>query len=272
MRWGPFVEGDILDTESLTAALRVYRPVTVIHFAASAYVGESVDDPAKYYRNNVVGTLSLLDACRAVDVFNIVFSSSCATYGVPDKLPIVEATPQEPINPYGRSKLVVEQVLRDYAVAYRLRWVALRYFNACGADPDGEVGELHDPETHIIPRALLAASGKLPHLAIFGDDYDTSDGTCVRDYIHVTDLARAHVLAVKYLLDGGENIALNLGTGRGISIREVLNSIDRITARAVPITIEPRRPRRPTGPACRPNPCAQGVSASLRSFPTSTPS
>ncbi len=245
VRWGPFVEGDILDTESLTAALRVYRPVTVIHFAASAYVGESVDDPAKYYRNNVVGTLSLLDACRAVDVFNIVFSSSCATYGVPDKLPIVEATSQEPINPYGRSKLVVEQVLRDYAVAYQLRWVALRYFNACGADPDGEIGELHDPETHIIPRALLAASGGLPHLAIFGDDYDTSDGTCVRDYIHVTDLARAHVLAVKYLLDGGENIALNLGTGRGISIREILNSINRVTARAVPITIEPRRPGDP---------------------------
>ena len=241
VRWGPFVHGDILDTSSLTRTLMQYKPDAVVHFAASAYVGESVEDPSKYYRNNVAGTLSLLDACRHAQIDKIIFSSSCATYGVPPSLPITETTPQQPINPYGRTKLIAEQILEDYAAAYRLKYVALRYFNACGADPDGELGEWHNPETHLIPRALLAAGGAISHLAVFGDDYDTEDGTCVRDYIHVTDLARAHVLALDHLISGGQNLSVNLGTGRGLSIGEILKAISRVTKREVPVEMHPRR-------------------------------
>ncbi len=241
VRWGPFVYGDILDTVTLARVLSHYRPVAVIHFAASAYVGESVDDPAKYYRNNVLGTLSLLDACRQAQVENIIFSSSCATYGIPATLPIREETPQEPINPYGRTKLIAEHMLKDYSAAYGLRYVSLRYFNACGADPEGELGEWHDPETHLIPRALMAASGQIASLPLFGNDYDTADGTCVRDYIHVCDLARAHLLAFKHLLNGGKNLAINIGTGEGASIRQILDAISRITERQVPIELHPRR-------------------------------
>ena len=241
VRWGPLVHGDILDTASLTRSLFEYRPDAVIHFAASAYVGKSVEQPAKYYRNNVAGTLSLLQACQAAEVDQVIFSSSCATYGVPNTLPIKEATPQLPINPYGRTKLIGEQLLRDFAAAYGIRYVALRYFNACGADPDGELGEWHDPETHLIPRALLAAAGKLSHLPIYGDDYDTPDGTCVRDYVHVTDLAQAHVLAFDHLMAGGQSLAVNLGTGSGASVREVMNAVGRITGRPVPIELHPRR-------------------------------
>lgn len=241
VRWGPFVHGDILDTSGLVRVLNQHKPDAVVHFAASAYVGESVEDPSKYYRNNVAGTLSLLDACRHADVDKIIFSSSCATYGVPSSLPITEATPQQPINPYGRTKLIAEQILQDYAAAYHLKYVALRYFNACGADPDGELGEWHDPETHLIPRALLAAGGTIPYLTVFGDDYDTEDGTCVRDYIHVTDLARAHVLALDHLISGGPNLAVNLGTGRGASIAEILKAIGHITKREVPVEMQPRR-------------------------------
>jgi UDP-glucose-4-epimerase len=241
VRWGPLVEADILDTAALTGALLEHRPLAVIHFAASAYVGESVIDPAKYYRNNVSGMFSLLDACRSAGLKEIIFSSSCATYGIPDRLPISESALQRPINPYGHSKLIAEQMLRDHAAAYGMRYAALRYFNACGADLEGELGERHLPETHLIPCALLAASGRHEHLAIFGDDYDTADGTCIRDYIHVADLARAHLLALRHLLDGGENLAVNLGTGRGISVLEILHSIRRITGRAVPIRIESRR-------------------------------
>jgi UDP-arabinose 4-epimerase len=241
VRWGPFVAGDILDTGRIAATLAEYKPEAVIHFAAFAYVGESVEDPAKYYHNNVTGTLSLLDACRATGVRNIILSSSCATYGVPETLPISESEPQAPINPYGRSKLMMEHIVEDYAAAYGIRYVSLRYFNACGADPDGELSERHDPETHLIPRALMAASGQIPHLAVFGDDYETDDGTCVRDYIHVTDLARAHALAAAYLADGGVSTAVNLGTGRGVSIREILTAIHRVTDREVPIVMEPRR-------------------------------
>jgi UDP-arabinose 4-epimerase len=204
-----------------------------------------VEDPSKYYRNNVAGTLSLLNACREAKVDKIIFSSSCATYGIPAVLPIKETTPQDPINPYGRTKLIAENMLRDYAAAYGMRYVALRYFNACGADPDGELGEWHDPETHLIPRALLAAGGGISHLAVFGDDYDTEDGTCIRDYIHVTDLARAHALAFSHLANGGENLAINLGSGHGYSIREILDTIARITEREVPIEIHPRRPGDP---------------------------
>jgi len=241
VQWGPLVVGDILDCAKLTSVIAEYAPAAVIHFAASAYVGESVTDPAKYYHNNVVGTLSLLDACRSAKVRNVIFSSSCATYGVPETLPIREDTPQQPINPYGRSKLIAEQMLRDYEAAYGIRFVALRYFNACGADPDGIIGERHDPETHIIPRALMAAAGTVPHLSIFGDDYQTPDGTCIRDYIHVSDLARAHLHAALHLFSGGESLALNLGTGRGLSIREILATISRVTKHDVPITVEPRR-------------------------------
>ena len=245
VRWGPFVEGDIRNTVLLTDTLRRYEPQAVVHFAASAYVGESVEDPAKYYSNNVAGSLSLLEACRSVQAMRIVFSSTCATYGVPADLPIRETTPQNPISPYGRSKLMVEQILSDYAAAYGLRYVSLRYFNACGADPEGELREDHEPETHLIPRALLCASGRLDHLALFGDDHETADGTCVRDYIHVTDLARAHVQAVGYLIDGKPSLALNLGSGRGTSIREVLDAIGRLTSRQVPIVVAPKRPGDP---------------------------
>ncbi|MET0576778.1 MAG: UDP-glucose 4-epimerase GalE [Mesorhizobium sp.] len=245
VRWGPFVEGDILDTAHLTATLAQYRPDAVIHFAASAYVGESVENPAKYYRNNVTGTLSVLDACRSANIGRIIFSSSCATYGVPRTLPIDEATPQQPINPYGRTKLVAEHMLSDYAAAYGLRYVSLRYFNACGADPEGELGEWHDPETHLIPRALQAAGGTIPHLQVFGSDYETADGTCVRDYVHVADLASAHVLAFRHLAEGGKNMAVNLATGAGASIRDVLEAIARVTGRQVPVQINRRRPGDP---------------------------
>ena len=245
VRWGPLVKGDIQDTDLLVRTLGEYKPHAVIHFAASAYVGESVEDPAKYYLNNVAGSLSLLEACRRVQVMKIVFSSTCATYGTPANLPIQETTPQNPISPYGRSKLMVEQILEDYDSAYGLRYVSLRYFNACGADPEGELKEDHEPETHLIPRALLCASGKLDRLALFGDDHETVDGTCVRDYIHVTDLARAHVQAVQYLIDGKESLAVNLGSGQGTSIREVLEAIGRLTARPVPTVVAPKRPGDP---------------------------
>jgi UDP-arabinose 4-epimerase len=241
VRWGPLVEGDLLDRDRLTGALESYEPAAVIHFAASAYVGESVTDPGKYYRNNVAGSLSLLEACRAAGVRDVIFSSTCATYGIPEALPIEESTQQVPINTYGRSKLMCEHMLRDFAAAYGSRFVILRYFNACGADPDGELGEWHDPETHLIPRALMAAAGRLPFLSVFGNDYDTADGTCIRDYVHVCDLARGHIEAVRYLLAGGESVALNLGGGQGTSILGVLNAIERLTGRGVPIFVEPRR-------------------------------
>lgn len=241
VRWGPLVEADILDTEAVIEALKGHQVAAVMHFAAFAYVGESVTDPAKYYRNNVAGTLSLLDACRSEGVDKLVFSSSCATYGIPDGLPVSEKAPQRPISPYGRTKLIVEQILADYAQAYGLRYVALRYFNAAGADPDGEIGERHDPETHLVPLALLAAAGRAPALEVFGDDYDTLDGTCVRDYVHVSDLARAHVLALRHLVNGGGSFAANLGSGHGTSIGDVLAAIERVTGHSVPHVIRPRR-------------------------------
>ena len=243
--WGPLVEGELEDTERLATTIRTFLPECVIHFAASAYVGESVEDPGKYYRNNVAGSIALLEACRATGLARIVFSSSCATYGVPQRLPITEDTEQFPINPYGRTKLMIELMLGDYARAYDFRSVALRYFNAAGADPEGQLTERHDPETHLIPRALMAAAGRIERLDIFGDDYATPDGTCIRDYIHVTDLADAHVAAVNYLNDGGEVLRANLGSGHGTSIREVLEAIDRVTGRQVPVQMLPRRPGDP---------------------------
>ena len=242
VRWGPLVEADITDTAAFVAACERYRPEAVVHFAASAYVGESVADPGKYYHNNVQGTLSVLRACREVGVGHLVFSSSCAVYGDVQSAPVDESAPLAPVSPYGRTKLAGEQMLEDFGRAYGLRYAALRYFNACGADPEGELGEWHDPETHLIPRALLAAAGRIERLEIFGDDYPTPDGTCVRDYIHVSDLARAHTLALRRLLEGASSLRLNLGAGRGSSILEVLGAIKRVTGHTVPYLMKPRRP------------------------------
>ncbi|MDJ0929067.1 MAG: UDP-glucose 4-epimerase GalE [Gammaproteobacteria bacterium] len=241
VKWGPLEEGDITDRERISEVLGRYKPVAVMHFAAYAYVGESVQDPAKYYANNVGGSLTLLAAMRNAGINKIVFSSSCATYGVPEHVPIVETEKQAPINPYGMTKLIVENVLRDYGTAYGLRSASLRYFNACGADPDAEIGEDHDPETHLIPRAMMAVSGEIPELDLFGTDYDTPDGTCIRDYVHVTDLADAHVKALQRLLDGGQTFGLNLGTGSGFSVREVIAAVERVSERKVPVNEQPRR-------------------------------
>jgi UDP-glucose-4-epimerase GalE len=216
-----------------------------MHFAGFAYVGESVADPAKYYQNNVLGSLSLLEAMRVCRVSRIVFSSTCATYGIPEHQPIDESTPQRPINPYGMTKLIVERMLADYDSAYGFRSVRLRYFNASGADPQGELGEDHHPETHLIPRGLMAAVGEIPTLEVFGTDYPTPDGTCVRDYIHVSDLASGHVRALDYLLSGGNSLSLNLGTGLGVSVQEVIGALERVTGRRIPVQRSPRRPGDP---------------------------
>jgi len=245
VRWGPLVETDIADKRRMSETVERFRPRAVIHFAAHAYVGESVHKPREYFDNNVARTLSLLDALLDSGVDKIVFSSSCATYGIPDELPIAEDHAQRPINPYGDSKLFVEKMLRWYAGAYGLGYTCLRYFNAAGADPDGEIGEDHTPETHLIPLVIGAALGKAPPLEIFGTDYDTPDGTAVRDYVHVSDLADAHVRAVERLLAGGDNTALNLGTGRGYSIREVVAAVESISGTRVPAVDGPRRPGDP---------------------------
>lgn len=241
VKWGPFEKGDILNSARLGEVIGKYRPAAVVHFAAFAYVGESVTDPAKYYHNNVVGTLSLLEAMRAHDIGQIVFSSTCATYGIPASIPISEDAPQKPINPYGASKLMIEQILSDYGVAYGLKSVALRYFNAAGADPDGETGEDHDPETHLIPLVLDVAAGSRDNITIMGDDYATPDGTCIRDYVHVSDIAEAHVLALKKLESGGLGKAYNLGTGIGISVSEVIEAACRVTRRNIAVVRGARR-------------------------------
>jgi UDP-arabinose 4-epimerase len=245
VRWGPLVEADIAETATFAAACERYQPGAVVHFAASAYVGESVVDPEKYYSANVSGTLSVLRACREAGVRHVVFSSSCAVYGDVLEGPVDESAPLAPVSPYGRTKLMGEQILRDYGEAYGMRYAALRYFNASGADPDGELAEWHDPETHLIPRALLAAAGQVGRLEIYGDDYSTPDGTCVRDYIHVSDLARAHALALRRLLSGSASLRLNLGAGRGSSIMDVIDAIERFTGREVPYVVKPRRPGDP---------------------------
>lgn len=237
------VRADVADPPALAAALR--RVDSVMHFAAHAYVGESVENPRKYFRNNVEGGLVLLNACVDCGVRRIIFSSTCAVYGVPAKVPIPEDTPRQPVNPYGVSKLFFEQALEAYDRAYGLRFTALRYFNAAGADESGEVGEMHDPESHLIPSAMQAATGARPALDVFGADYPTPDGTCVRDYIHVNDLADAHVSALERLAGGADSIAVNLGTGRGYSVKEVLDKIEQITGRKVPARMAPRRPGDP---------------------------
>jgi UDP-arabinose 4-epimerase len=241
VKWGPLEIGDIADRNRLDAVIKKYQPEAVMHFAAYAYVGESVQDPGKYYRNNVAGTLTLLEAMHDHGIDKLIFSSTCATYGVPEQVPISEDHPQRPINPYGMSKLMIEQILRDFDNAHGLRSISLRYFNAAGADPDGEIGESHDPETHLIPLVLDAAAGIRPVITVFGDDYDTPDGTCIRDYIHVSDLADAHVLALQALESGASTIAYNLGNGIGFSVREVIQAVERVIRRAVPFKIGPRR-------------------------------
>ena len=245
VQWGPLVTADILDGEALDRVFAQYKPEAVLHFAAFAYVGESVTDPQKYYHNNVSGTLSLLAAMRRHACSRIVFSSTCATYGTPEALPLTEEHPQRPINPYGHSKLMIEQILRDFDGAYGIKHAALRYFNAAGADPDGDIGEDHDPETHLIPLVIYAAQGRRPKVEIFGTDYDTKDGTCVRDYIHVTDLAAPHVDALQYLKNQSKSVVCNLGTGNGFTVREVIDMVERVSGKTVPAVEGPRRPGDP---------------------------
>jgi UDP-arabinose 4-epimerase len=241
VKWGPFVEGDLADTTLIARVLEKHGVTAVIHFAAYAYVGESVANPRKYFRNNVVCTLNLLDAMVDHGVRDIVFSSSCATYGEPTTVPIPEDHPQNPVNPYGESKLAVERILRWYQGAYSLRYAALRYFNAAGADPEGEIGEDHRPETHLIPLALEAALGRGPDLQVYGTDYRTPDGTAIRDYIHVSDLAEAHLLALAQLGKGAVRLELNLGTGEGHSVREVVSTIEKVAGHRLPARDAGRR-------------------------------
>lgn len=241
---GRLIVGELMDREAIATALRTHRIEAVMHFAAFAAVGESVADPAKYYQNNVVASLNLLEAMRAVDVRRIVFSSTTATYGVPERIPITEDEPQRPINPYGFGKLVIEHALADYATAYDFAYAALRYFNASGASPTGDLGEDHTPETHLIPLVLQVALGQRQQITIFGDDYPTPDGTCIRDYVHVDDLGRAHIAALDRLV-AGEGLKVNLGTGRGYSVREVVEACRRVTGHKIPAQIGPRRPGDP---------------------------
>jgi len=240
-----FIEGDTSDRVLLDKIFAEYNVGAVIHFAAYAYVGESVSEPAKYYRNNVVGTLTLLEAMVAAGIDKFVFSSTCATYGIPKTVPIPEDHPQTPINPYGMTKLMVERILADFGTAYGLRSVCFRYFNAAGADPLGRLGEDHNPETHLIPLVLQTALGIRQAISIFGIDYPTPDGTCIRDYIHVCDLADAHVLGLKYLIDGGSSTVFNLGNGNGFSVKQVIDAARVITGCEIPAVECDRRPGDP---------------------------
>jgi UDP-glucose-4-epimerase GalE len=232
---------DLGDPAGIARVFEERRPAAVIHFAAKCYVGESVEHPAKYYRENVINTWNLLEAMRAAGCRDIVFSSTCATYGEPQRVPIPDDHAQNPINPYGRTKLHMEHMMDDYARAYGLRYAALRYFNAAGASPEGDLGELHEPETHLIPLVLQVAAGERPGIAIFGQDYDTPDGTCIRDYVHVEDLADAHVRALAYLQAGAPLLACNLGTGLGYSVREVIECARRVTGHPIPASMAERR-------------------------------
>jgi UDP-arabinose 4-epimerase len=247
VKWGPLERGAIEDTARVVEAIRRHGIRAVVHFAAYAYVGESVLRPDLYYSNNVGGTLSLLRAMKETAVSRIVFSSTCATYGTPDRVPITESQPQRPINPYGASKWMIERILEDYAAAFEIDSVSLRYFNAAGADPEGEIGEGHEPETHLIPLALKAAADPSSPLTVFGTDYPTPDGTCVRDYIHVQDLATAHVRALQRLESGALRGAhrLNLGTGNGFSVKQVISSVEKVTRKKVHVLFGPRRPGDP---------------------------
>jgi UDP-glucose-4-epimerase GalE len=245
VKWGPLEEGEIADGARLRAVLRCYQPVAVMHFAAFAYVGESGEQPLSYYRNNVAGSAALFQSIIETRIIPVVFSSTCATYGVPHQIPILEEHPQRPINPYGFSKLVVERILADVGHAHGLRSVALRYFNAAGADPDGNIGEAHDPEPHLIPR-VLAAAREGTAVTVYGDDYETADGTCIRDYIHVSDIADAHILALEYLLSGGSSCALNLANTQGYSVLDVIQVAQRVSGRTIRVETAPRRPGDPS--------------------------
>jgi UDP-glucose-4-epimerase GalE len=245
VKWGPLVEGDIRDGERLRAVMRDVRPAAVMHFAALALVGESMTDPRAYYDVNLAGGLRLLEAMLAEKIDRIVFSSTCAVYGVPDEVPIAEDAVERPINPYGASKLAFERMLGDFERAYGLRSARMRYFNAAGADPAGEIGEWHESETHLLPLVIEAALGRRPPLRIFGADYPTSDGTAIRDYIHVEDLAAAHLRAAEHLIGGGKSETLNLGTGKGASIYEVVAAVERVGGCRVPVECGDRRPGDP---------------------------
>ena len=241
VKWGVLEVGDLADTRRLESVFQKYEIEAVVHFAAFAYVGESVKDPAKYYANNVANTIKLLETMRKYGVNTIVFSSTCATYGIPDRIPITEEMSQQPINPYGATKLMVERILSDYHTAYGLNYCCLRYFNAAGADPDGEIGESHIPETHLIPLILDAAGGARDSIRVFGTDYPTPDGTCIRDYIHVTDLADAHIRAIEYLKNGGESTCMNLGNGAGDSVAHVIEVAKKVTGKDFSVHYEARR-------------------------------
>jgi len=241
VKWGPLERGDLRRVDDLRRAFETWRPSAVMHFAAYAYVGESTTEPLKYYETNVGGTAKLLAACASHGCRNIVFSSSCATYGVPARLPLTESDPQNPVNPYGQTKLVAERMLKEAEAAHGIRHVALRYFNAAGADPDGELGELHQPETHLIPVVLLAAMGRLPAAKIFGNDYPTQDGTCIRDFVHVSDLADAHLAALDWLAAGEPSDSFNLGNGRGFSVAEVVRTSEQVSGLPVATEICARR-------------------------------
>lgn len=245
LKWGVYENVDLGDLDSLRKVFQKYKIEAVMHFAAFTYVGESVEDPQKYYLNNLKNTLNLLQVMNEFKIKKIIFSSTCATYGNPQEIPITETHPQDPISPYGKAKLMVEQVLSDYSSAYGLRYVSLRYFNAAGADPDGDVGERHNPETHLIPLILDAAAGKREDIKIFGTDYPTNDGTCIRDYIHVTDLADAHIKALKYLENGGMSEFFNLGNGNGFSVEEVIEEARKVTDKEIKATEADRRPGDP---------------------------
>ncbi len=244
VKWGPLEEGDIRDEARLAEVLERHQPIALMHFAALAYVGESVQQPLLYYQNNVSGSAALFHAIIKTRPIPVVFSSTCATYGVPEKIPIAEEHPQRPINPYGFSKLIVERMLADVGHAYGLRSIALRYFNAAGADPDGDIGEVHDPEPHLIPRVLAAARDGTT-VAVYGNDYETPDGTCVRDYIHVADIADAHVRALDYLQSDGASCAPNLANTTGYSVMDVIQAAQRVTGKTVRVENGPRRPGDP---------------------------
>jgi UDP-glucose 4-epimerase len=241
VKWGPLEIGDIRDRSKLDEVLKRYAPLAIMHFAALIEVGASVQDPIGYYDNNVAGTITLLRAAQAAGIDKMVFSSTCATYGIPSSIPMNEAHAQSPINPYGRSKLIVEQILKDLDFYRGFRSFILRYFNAAGADPEGRIGEWHSPETHAIPIAIETILGRRPHFQVLGTDYDTRDGTCVRDFVHVLDLADAHTRAIEHLLNNGTSHALNLGTGHGTTVRELLDTVQHVTGRDFHIKYGPRR-------------------------------
>lgn len=241
VKWGEFVLGDLSDRDQIRLCFKRYPIDAVMHFSAFAYVGESVIHPGRYYLNNVSNTLNLLEVMKEANVRYFIFSSTCATYGIPHEMPIAEDHPQNPINPYGRSKLMIEEILKDYDRAYGMRHVNLRYFNAAGADPDGEIGERHDPETHLIPLAVYSALGVRDDIKIFGTDYPTKDGTCIRDYIHVSDLSDAHIKALEYLMDKDASNSFNLGNGIGHSVREIIDAVKRISRKDVRVIESERR-------------------------------